>query len=119
MPSAHCDPVLVREVFANLITNAVKYNTQPEKWVEISYRDPLPEAEQRGPVFLTRDNGIGIRERNYDAVFKMFRRLHAKEQFSGTGAGLAIVKSIVERHGGSIWVESTYGEGSTFLFTLK
>lgn len=119
LPSVHSDPVLLREVFANLISNAIKYNTRPDKWVEISYRDPVAGEEQRGPVFFVRDNGIGIRERNYEAVFKMFRRLHAKDQFSGTGAGLAIVKSIIERHGGRIWVESTYGEGSTFLFTLK
>jgi light-regulated signal transduction histidine kinase (bacteriophytochrome) len=70
-------------------------------------------------VFYVRDNGIGIREKHLDAVFRIFKRLHARDQFGGgTGAGLAIVKKIIERHEGRIWIESNYGEGSTFYFTL-
>ncbi|MDB6155234.1 MAG: multi-sensor signal transduction histidine kinase [Chthoniobacteraceae bacterium] len=119
LPSERCDPVLVREIFANLIANAIKYNDKPVKWVEISWRDPEPGQEGRGPVFTVSDNGIGIRDRNLDAAFQMFRRLNKHTFSGGTGAGLAIVKSVVERHGGHIWVESVLGEGSTFLFTLR
>lgn len=70
-------------------------------------------------VIYVRDNGIGIREKHLGDVFTMFRRLHDRDKFAGgTGAGLAIVKTIVEKDGGRISVESTYGEGTTFLFTL-
>jgi signal transduction histidine kinase len=109
----------LREVFANLIANAIRYNDKPTKWVEISHLEPRAGEETRGPVFYVRDNGIGVRERNREAAFQMFRRLN-KEQFaSGTGAGLAIAKSIVERHGGKIWLESELGTGTTFYFTLQ
>lgn len=112
LPRIDCDPVLAREVFANLLGNAVRYNTSPEKYLEIGWN-----AHERSPEFYVRDNGIGIRARHLDAIFLIFRRLHAADEFGGgTGAGLAIVKSIVERHGGTIRVESTPGSGSTFFF---
>lgn len=116
LPTVVCDPVLTREVFANLITNAVKYNDRAEKWIETGSIE-TPDA----PVtFYVRDNGIGIREKHFTDIFRMFRRLHAYEAYSGgTGAGLTIAKNIVERHGGRIWVESTYGEGTTFYFQLQ
>src|SRR5690606_27066664 len=111
-----CDAVRVREVFHNLIANAVKYNTQPERRVEIGVR-----GFENGdtPIFYIRDNGIGIPPEHQNAVFRIFKRLHARDEFGGgTGSGLAIVKRIVERHGGRVWVESAVDEGSTFLFTL-
>lgn len=127
LPIVNCDRVQVTEVFTNLISNAIKYSDRPKKYVEIGYLDAksphwLDEeyAETRDPiVFYVRDNGIGIKERYLDSIFRIFKRLHRQNQYGGgTGAGLTIVKKIVERHGGKIWVESTYGQGSTFYFTL-
>lgn len=117
LPVTRGDRPLLREVFANLITNALKYNDKPQRWIEIGSR---VDASSPGDALLyVRDNGIGIREKHAQDVFTMFRRLHDRDKFGGgTGAGLAIVKTIIEKHGGRIWVESTPGEGTTFLFTL-
>ncbi|MFN6562249.1 MAG: ATP-binding protein [Nostoc sp. ChiSLP01] len=117
LPTVYCDRVQVGEVFNNLIANAIKYNDKPEKSIEIGYI----EAASPAPVtFYVRDNGIGIREKHFEAIFRIFKRLHGPSKYGGgTGAGLTITKKIVERHGGKIWVESTYGEGSTFYFTLQ
>ncbi len=117
LPTVYCDRVQVGEVFNNLIANAIKYNDKPEKWIEIGYI----EAASPAPLtFYVRDNGIGIREKHFQAIFRIFKRLHGPSKYGGgTGAGLTITKKIVERHGGKIWVESTYGEGSTFYFTLQ
>lgn len=130
LPIIRCDRVQVSEVFSNLIGNAIKYNDKADKWVEVGWLDAAPESEhahskeqeatERKIVFYIRDNGIGIREKHLDAIFRIFKRLHAANKYGGgTGAGLTIAKKIVERHGGTIWVESTYGKGSTFYFTLQ
>ncbi len=127
LPRIRCDRVRISEVFHNLITNAMKYNDKPHPWVEIGYFPPgseLPECinestENTQPVFYVKDNGIGIRERHLDTIFRIFKRLHGRNKFGGgTGAGLTIVKKIIERHNGRIWVTSTVGEGTTFYFTL-
>jgi len=106
-------------VFHNLILNAIKYNDKPHKWVEIG---SLPSRGMRMPsvpTFYVRDNGIGIRPHHMEMIFTMFKRLHPRDDYGGgTGAGLSIAKKIVERHGGTLWAESTYGAGSTFYFTL-
>jgi light-regulated signal transduction histidine kinase (bacteriophytochrome) len=124
LPVIRCDRVRLGEVFNNLISNALKYNDKPEKWVEIGYRAPgelpfdLSEAENTY-LFYVRDNGIGIQPKYFEAIFLIFKRLHGREKYGGgTGTGLTIAKKIIERHGGKIWVESTPGEGSTFYFTL-
>ncbi|AUT00032.1 cyanobacterial phytochrome A [Nostoc sp. CENA543] len=116
LPTVYCDRVQLGEVFSNLITNAIKYNDKPNKWIEIGYLD----HSTRQITFYIQDNGIGIREKHFDAIFRIFKRLHGPSKYGGgTGAGLTIAKKIVERHGGQIWLESTYGEGSIFYFTLK
>lgn len=116
LPTVHCDRVRVREVFTNLLSNGLKYNNKAERWVEVGYQQPAS-----GPLqFYVRDNGIGIKARYHEQIFQMFKRLHSREEYGGgTGAGLTITKKIIERHGGKIWVESTFGEGSTFYFTLQ
>jgi signal transduction histidine kinase len=117
LPVVACDRVRVGEIFHNLILNAVKYNDKPQKLVEVGW---APAARPGGPdVFHVRDNGIGIRERHLEAIFRMFKRLHGRDRYGGgTGVGLTIAKRIVERHGGRIWAESVHGEGTTFFFTL-
>ncbi len=117
LPSSLCDEIRIREVFTNLITNAVKYNTKPKKLIEVGF---LESEKKKAPViFYVKDNGIGIKEKHWQSMFDIFRRLHHRDKFGGgTGVGLTIVKKIVERHRGKIWVDSVYEEGSTFFFTL-
>ena len=115
LPTVACDRMRVREIFVNLLANALKYNDRPQREIEIGWRADAT----RGPVFFVRDNGIGIEPRHFETVFKMFRRLHGREAFGGgSGAGLTIVQKLVEQHHGSVWLESTPGAGSTFYFTL-
>jgi signal transduction histidine kinase len=123
LPSVRCDSVRIGEVFRNLIVNAMKYNDKPVKWIEVGYVGAQPldgEQTDRGKTtFYVRDNGIGIPQKHLDAVFRIFKRLHSRDKFGGgTGVGLPIVKKIVERHGGRIWIDSQFGEGSSFNFTL-
>ncbi len=121
LPTVYCDQARIGEVFSNLISNALKYNERSERWIEIGYTTASQENDpsQSGYVFFIRDNGIGIQEKYYTAIFRIFKRLHNRDKYGGgTGAGLTIVQKIVERHGGRIWVESTPGQGTTFYFTL-
>jgi chemotaxis family two-component system sensor kinase Cph1 len=112
--TARGNAVRIGEVFQNLISNAAKYNDKPEKWVAVGRDDSGPE-----PVYYVRDNGIGIPEQHKENVFRIFKRLHEQNKYGGgIGAGLTIVKKIVERHGGRIWLDSVPGEGTTFYFTL-
>jgi PAS domain S-box-containing protein len=115
LPRLHCDQVRVRAVFHNLVTNAVKYNDNAEKRIGIAWE----ENAEGETVFSVSDNGIGIAEKHRDKVFGIFKRLHAGDKYGGgTGAGLAIVKKIIEQHKGRIWLDSEPGEGTTFHFTL-
>lgn len=127
LPIVDCDPVLIQEVFMNLMTNAIKYTDQTQPWIEIGYLEtdqlpvtaPIDRHRPTATTLYVRDNGIGIRDRHLQTVFRLFKRLHEQHLYGGgTGAGLTIAKKIIERHGGRIWVESVYGEGSTFNFTL-
>jgi light-regulated signal transduction histidine kinase (bacteriophytochrome) len=118
MPTVFGDRVLIEEVFTNLISNAFKYNNQPEKWAEISWTESSEKSHSTF-TFHVRDNGIGIHEKHLESVFRIFKRLHADSKYGGgTGAGLTIVKKIIERHGGQIQVDSTFGKGTTFSFAL-
>ena len=115
MPEIICDRDKITEAIKNLITNAMKYNDKDEKQVEIGWK----KGDDGIPVFFVRDNGIGIREKHLDKIFKIFTRLHAKDQYGGgTGAGLTMTRKIIQRHGGDIWVESEEGTGTVFYFTL-
>ena len=118
LPVVFGDRVLLEEVFSNLIGNALKYNENEVKHVEISCPTPTPNAE--GLVIIhVRDNGIGIRPQHQEAIFRIFKRLHGPKRYGGgTGAGLTIVRKIIERHGGTVWLEPTDGDGSTFVLTL-
>lgn len=122
LPTIVCDAPRVSELFRNLITNAVKYNDKSDKVVEVGAlaSKRAPHGALLGPVFFVRDNGAGIPAEFHHEVFRIFKRLnnHGVEA-EGTGVGLTFVKKIVERHGGEIWIESTPGEGATFLFTLE
>lgn len=105
----------LQRVFQNLISNAIKFRKceEPLKIHISSYRDDDKEF-----VFSIKDNGIGIEEQYSERIFTIFQRLHTRDVYKGTGIGLSVVKRIIERHGGRIWVESEFGAGSTFYFTL-
>jgi light-regulated signal transduction histidine kinase (bacteriophytochrome) len=113
LPSVTFDRAQLGIVFRNLVSNALKFNTSPDPRVEISARIDPGEV-----VLAVSDNGIGIEPAEHERIFRIFQRVHPRETFDGTGAGLAIVRNIVEHRGGRIWLESTVGEGSTFFFSI-
>lgn len=119
LPVVAADRIRVQRVWVNLLSNAIKYvkpGTMPVVTVGTTGRRIRDGREEW--VFFVRDNGIGIAPEYHQQIFETFRRLHTHEQYEGTGAGLAIVKRIVEFHQGRVWVESREGQGSTFWFTL-
>jgi len=114
LPGVLADERQLVQLFQNLVSNAIKYQRPGVPLIHVS---SIKESQTKW-MFSVRDNGIGIEPRYFERIFGMFQRLHRREEFDGTGIGLAICKKIVERHGGSISVESTLGHGSTFRFSL-
>lgn len=114
LPACRADPTLLRQVLANLLGNALKFTrARPEAAVQVGGATRDGES-----VFFVRDNGIGFEPASAAGLFDLFRRLERAEGFEGSGVGLAIVRRIVERHGGRVWAESRAGEGATFYFAL-
>ena len=115
LPTATCDPGLMKQVFTNLIANAVKYTRPRQKAVICIDIQTVDGA----PAIYVRDNGVGFDDRYAGKLFGVFQRLHRAEDFEGTGVGLAIVKRILDLHGGHIWAASELDKGATFWFTFK
>ncbi|MGE5300799.1 MAG: ATP-binding protein [Acidobacteriota bacterium] len=113
LPVLFCDRTKLQQVFQNLIGNAVKFMDKQGGEIRVQYVSD--DAYHR---FSVSDSGPGIEERHFDRIFKIFQTLTPRDEFESTGVGLALVKKIVEMYGGSIWVESVMGQGSTFTFTL-
>ena len=113
MPNIYADPSQIKTIFQNLISNALKYNESTPPKIHIS-----AEKENDFWRFYVKDNGIGIREDQYKKIFVIFKRLHSRNKYNGTGIGLSMCKKIIERYGGEISVTSNESEGSTFIFTL-
>jgi PAS domain S-box-containing protein len=114
LPACRGDWVMIRQVLVNLISNALKF-TQPRESAKIEVEGWL---EGKRSTYFVRDNGVGFDTQHADRLFKVFERLHAEEEFGGTGVGLSIVERIVNRHGGTVWAEGRVDEGATFYFTL-
>ncbi len=123
MPTVRGVPRFFEQVFANLVSNALKYNDKAEPEVEVGVvpagSAAFPRRALGAPyAYFVRDNGIGIAERHYETVFRIFKRLHPADRYGGgAGAGMTIVKKLVERMGGEVWIESEVGKGSTVWFT--
>jgi len=114
LPTVSGDPTQLTQIFQNLFSNAIKFR-RPEEAPRIHVSAARQDSAWR---FSVRDNGIGIEPRYFDRIFIIFQRLHGREDYPGTGIGLAVCKKIVERHGGRIWVDSEPGKGTTFHFTI-
>jgi PAS domain S-box-containing protein len=113
LPTVVADKVQLTQLFQNLVGNAIKYQGEGAPLIHVSAR----KREEKF-MFSIKDNGIGIDPKYFEKIFGMFQRLHKREAYSGTGIGLAMCKKIVEQHGGTISVESSLGQGSTFRFAL-
>jgi PAS domain S-box-containing protein len=113
LPEIQGHRVWMQQLFTNLINNGLKFNDSPIPEIVVGFEDHYDFY-----LFLVKDNGIGIEEKDYQKIFKLFQRLHTKEEYPGTGAGLTICKKIVESYGGKIWVESKPEVGTTFYFTI-
>ncbi len=116
LPVVWCDKIKMGEVFFNLINNAIKFSSKNKD------RNPYVEVgcNERGAAyeFYVKDNGIGIDSKHHQEIFGIFKRLHRQEEYEGTGAGLSIVKKVIDDHQGSIWIDSQLGKGAAFYFTI-
>ena len=116
MPEIICEKVQIEMVFSNLISNAFKFNKSDVPQISISN---LTTEEDGFWHFSVNDNGIGIENQYQEKIFEIFRRLHNKEEYEGTGIGLSLCQKIIHRHQGRIWVESVKDEGTTIHFTIS
>jgi two-component system sensor kinase len=114
LPPGWGDQSLLYQVMENLLNNAIKY-TRARKTAVIEVGG---QEEEKETIYYVKDNGVGFEERYADKLFGVFQRLHGREEYEGTGVGLAIVKRIIERHGGRVWAEGKVDEGATFYFAL-
>ncbi len=114
LPTINADSGQMVQLFQNLLGNAIKFHSQMPPRIHVSAKE-----QDNQYLFSVSDNGIGIDPQYFDRLFKIFQRLHTKQEYPGSGIGLVICKRIVERHGGKIWLESEPGKGSTIYFTLS
>ena len=113
LPTVVADSAQLARLFENIIGNAIKYRSNKQPKIHVSAK-----RKNGDWLFLVRDNGIGIEPQYAERIFFLFKRLHNKSEYSGTGIGLTICKKIIDHHGGRIWVESELNEGSTLCFTI-
>ncbi len=114
LPPCQADPVLLTQVWVNLLSNAWKFTSNcGNARIEIG-----SSHDENETVYFVKDNGVGFDMEQADRLFGVFQRLHAEEDYPGTGVGLAIVERIVRRHGGRVWAEGQVGQGASFYFTL-
>jgi light-regulated signal transduction histidine kinase (bacteriophytochrome) len=114
LPPCQADPGLLKQVYANLLSNALKFSRERE--VARIHVGCLLQGRDR--TYFVQDNGVGFDMRYADRLFGVFQRLHSDKEYEGTGVGLAIVQRIVHRHGGQVWGKAKVDEGATFYFTL-
>jgi light-regulated signal transduction histidine kinase (bacteriophytochrome) len=115
LPTCRAEPTLLKQVFVNLLGNALKYSRQRD----VAYIEVGCQVNDGVCIYFVKDNGVGFDMQYANKLFGIFQRLHRAEDYEGTGVGLAIVQRIVHRHGGRVWAEAVVDQGATFYFTLE